>query len=188
MQARNTLIGDVGLGGISGGERRRLSFANEVLLDPSLLLVDEPTSGLDSFMADNVVDILWQLSRAGRTIVATIHQPSSDVFARFDTLCLLAEGNDPTRPDPSARRCSLTHSLTHSWPCGVWRRSHCVFRFHSGRNRLLLTAQLCVSVVYAQTRPSTLPPAPCSLLPAPCSLPPCPAPHSAHGGLGFDLT
>lgn len=88
----NTLIGDVGLGGISGGERRRLSFANEVLLDPSLLFVDEPTSGLDSFMADNVVDILWQLSRAGRTIVCTIHQPSSDVFARFDSLCLLAEG------------------------------------------------------------------------------------------------
>lgn len=92
-KCRDTLIGGGMERGISGGERKRLSFATEILTNPSLLFVDEPTSGLDSFMAETVVLQLQQLARGGRTVIATIHQPSSDLFGLFDQLYLLSEGS-----------------------------------------------------------------------------------------------
>lgn len=78
--------------GISGGERKRLSFASEILTDPSLMFCDEPTSGLDSFMALNVVQVLKHLTENGKTVITTIHQPSSEIFSLFDKILLLAEG------------------------------------------------------------------------------------------------
>jgi ATP-binding cassette, subfamily G (WHITE), eye pigment precursor transporter len=78
--------------GISGGEKRRLAFASEVLTDPMILFCDEPTSGLDSFMAYSVVDSMRSLAKQGKTIICTIHQPSSEIFEMFDKLSLLAEG------------------------------------------------------------------------------------------------
>ena len=56
------------------------------------MFCDEPTSGLDSYMAQNVVETLKAMANQGRTIVATIHQPSSQVFAMFDRVLLMAEG------------------------------------------------------------------------------------------------
>ncbi|TMW61232.1 hypothetical protein Poli38472_013695 [Pythium oligandrum] len=91
-KCRDTLIGGDTIRGLSGGERKRLSFATEILTNPSVLFVDEPTSGLDSFMAETVVLLLQQLAREGRTVIATIHQPSSEVFALFDKLYLLSDG------------------------------------------------------------------------------------------------
>jgi ABC-type multidrug transport system ATPase subunit len=91
-KCRDTLIGGVRLRGISGGERKRLSFATEILTNPSLLFVDEPTSGLDSYMAEAVMVQLQQLAREGRTIVTTVHQPSSELFTLFDNLYLLCDG------------------------------------------------------------------------------------------------
>ncbi|GLD98859.1 hypothetical protein PINS_up007577 [Pythium insidiosum] len=91
-KTRDTLIGGPSLRGISGGERKRLSFATEILTNPSLLFVDEPTSGLDSFMAETVVLQLQQIARDGRTVIATIHQPSSEIYALFDKLYLLSDG------------------------------------------------------------------------------------------------
>ncbi|KAE8905407.1 Protein white [Phytophthora fragariae] len=88
---RDTLIGGWMLRGISGGERKRLAFASEILTNPALLFVDEPTSGLDSCMARAVVEQLKHLA-AKRTVVTAIHQPSSEVYALFDRLYLLAEG------------------------------------------------------------------------------------------------
>ncbi|RLN48076.1 hypothetical protein BBJ29_009318 [Phytophthora kernoviae] len=93
MKCRDTLIGGISLRGISGGERKRLSFATEILTNPSILFVDEPTSGLDSFMAETVTMQLQQIARDGRTVIATIHQPSSEVFALFDQLYLLSDGS-----------------------------------------------------------------------------------------------
>ncbi len=78
--------------GISGGERRRLSFASEIITDPAILFCDEPTSGLDSFMAMTVVESMKRLAAEGRTIICTIHQPSSEIFRSFNSLYLLAEG------------------------------------------------------------------------------------------------
>ena len=66
-----------------GGEKKRLSFATELLNNPMLLLADEPTSGLDSYLAGTVVECLGTLTENGRTVMCTIHQPSSDVFSLF---------------------------------------------------------------------------------------------------------
>ncbi|GAU97405.1 hypothetical protein RvY_08711-1 [Ramazzottius varieornatus] len=88
----DTLIGGRHIKGISGGEMKRLQFGCEVLTDPPLLFCDEPTSGLDSFMAEAVVSIVKNLAARGKTVVCTIHQPSSSVFAVFDKFMLLAEG------------------------------------------------------------------------------------------------
>lgn len=71
---------------------KRLSFAAEVLTNPSLMFCDEPTSGLDSFMALNVVQVLKRLAQSGKTVVCTIHQPSSELYTMFDKLLLMAEG------------------------------------------------------------------------------------------------
>lgn len=89
----NTLIGSPGrIKGLSGGERKRLSFASETLTDPHLLLCDEPTSGLDSFMAHSVLQVLKKLASKGKTIIITIHQPSSELYSMFDKILLIAEG------------------------------------------------------------------------------------------------
>ena len=93
-KCEDTLIGmaQLDIKGISGGERRRLAFASEIITNPGLLFCDEPTSGLDSFMAMSIVDSMRELASRGKTIICTIHQPSSEIFERFDRLFLMAEG------------------------------------------------------------------------------------------------
>ena len=86
------LIGNWHLRGISGGEKKRLSIALEILTRPRLLFLDEPTSGLDSASAFFVVQTLRNVARDGRTVISSIHQPSSEVFALFDDLFLLSGG------------------------------------------------------------------------------------------------
>ncbi|XP_055606138.1 protein white isoform X2 [Uranotaenia lowii] len=89
----DTVIGAPGrIKGLSGGERKRLAFASETLTDPHLLLCDEPTSGLDSFMAHSVLQVLKGMAMKGKTIVLTIHQPSSELYCLFDKILLMAEG------------------------------------------------------------------------------------------------
>jgi len=79
---------------ISGGERKRLNIGSELLTDPAIILLDEPTSGLDSTSAVALMRILDRLARKeGKTIITSIHQPSSAVFFGFDKLMLLADGN-----------------------------------------------------------------------------------------------
>lgn len=88
----DTPVGNWHLRGVSGGEKRRLSIALEILMRPRLLFLDEPTSGLDSASAFFVTQTLRSLSRDGRTVLFSIHQPSSEVFALFDNLFLLSGG------------------------------------------------------------------------------------------------
>ncbi|KAF8968200.1 hypothetical protein BGZ46_010928, partial [Entomortierella lignicola] len=86
-------IGASGQRSISGGEKRRVSIACELVTSPSILFLDEPTSGLDAYNAFNVVECLVTLARTyHRTVVCTIHQPRSNIFAMFDQLVLLAKG------------------------------------------------------------------------------------------------
>jgi ABC-type multidrug transport system ATPase subunit len=79
--------------GISGGEKRRVGIACELVTSPSILFLDEPTSGLDAYNAFNVVECLVSLVKDyNRTVVFTIHQPRSNIVALFDHLILLAKG------------------------------------------------------------------------------------------------
>ena len=89
-----TQIGEEGEGKmLSGGEKKRLAFATELLTKPAILFCDEPTTGLDSFSAQNLVKTLQDLARVHNTaIMCTIHQPSSQLIAMFDQVLLLAEG------------------------------------------------------------------------------------------------
>ncbi|CAJ1354662.1 unnamed protein product [Effrenium voratum] len=89
----DTVVGSPGLvRGISGGERKRTNVALSLIGSPSLLLLDEPTSGLDSKMSDSLIQDVKQIAEQGCTVIATIHQPSENVFARFDKVLLLETG------------------------------------------------------------------------------------------------
>jgi ABC-type multidrug transport system ATPase subunit len=92
-KCKNSIIGGPFMRGVSGGERKRVSIGQEMLINPSLLFLDEPTSGLDSTTAQRIVSNLWELAKGGRTIVMTIHQPSSRLFYMFDKVLLLSEGS-----------------------------------------------------------------------------------------------
>lgn len=91
---RSSIIGGPLLRGISGGERKRVSIGQEMLVNPSLILLDEPTSGLDSTTAQRIVTTLGELAGGGgRTVVMTIHQPSSRLFYMFHKVLLLSQGS-----------------------------------------------------------------------------------------------
>ena len=74
-RCKDSIIGGPRLRGVSGGERKKVSVGQEMLINPSLLLLDEPTSGLDSTTAQRIVSTLSELASGGKTIVMTIHQP-----------------------------------------------------------------------------------------------------------------
>ena len=93
-ECEDTLIGDENLRGISGGEQKRTSVGLELITDPSLVFLDEPTSGLDAFTAARTIALLSQMSKeSGRHVIATLHQPSSEVMMTLDMLMLMAKGH-----------------------------------------------------------------------------------------------
>ncbi len=77
---------------ISGGQRKRLNIALELIREPSILFVDEPTSGLSSRDSENIMDLLKELTLKGKIVFVVIHQPSSDIFKMFDKLLILDKG------------------------------------------------------------------------------------------------
>ncbi|KAJ3355568.1 ATP-binding cassette sub- G member 1 [Entophlyctis luteolus] len=87
-----TIIGNSSIKGVSGGERKRTAMAMEMITNPSVIFLDEPTSGLDTFTAFSVINTLKNLAKVGRTVIMTIHQPSSEIFQLFDDLLLMANG------------------------------------------------------------------------------------------------
>ncbi|XP_028777514.1 ABC transporter G family member 22 isoform X1 [Neltuma alba] len=92
-RCKDTMIGGSFVRGVSGGERKRVCIGNEIIINPSLLFLDEPTSGLDSTTALKIVQMLQDIAEAGKTVVTTIHQPSSRLFHKFDKLILLGKGS-----------------------------------------------------------------------------------------------
>ena len=89
----NSRIGTSETRGISGGEKKRVSIAQELVTSPSILCLDEPTSGLDSHSAQIVVECLAGLAHTDRrTVICTIHQPRSNIFQMFDKVLLLSHG------------------------------------------------------------------------------------------------
>ncbi|KAB0363234.1 hypothetical protein FD754_007390 [Muntiacus muntjak] len=86
------LIGNHSFGGISHGERRRVSIAAQLLQDPKIMLFDEPTTGLDCMTANQIVVVLAELARRDRIVILTIHQPRSELFQLFDKIAILSCG------------------------------------------------------------------------------------------------
>ncbi|KAL4715548.1 hypothetical protein ACJJTC_009174 [Scirpophaga incertulas] len=83
---------DTRCGNLSGGQKKRLSIAVELIDNPPVIFLDEPTTGLDSLTSAQCIEMLKNLARDGRTIVCTIHQPTASIYSIFDQVYILAEG------------------------------------------------------------------------------------------------
>lgn len=95
LAAKNLKVGSAINKYISGGQRKRLNIALELIREPAVLFLDEPTSGLSSTDTEKVILLLKEQTLKGRLIVVNIHQPSSDVYKMFDRLWLLDKGGYP---------------------------------------------------------------------------------------------
>ncbi len=80
---------------ISGGQRKRLNIALELIREPAVMFLDEPTSGLSSRDSENVIDLLKELSLKGKLVFVVIHQPSSDIYKIFDKMIIMDTGGYP---------------------------------------------------------------------------------------------
>jgi ABC-type multidrug transport system ATPase subunit len=95
IQSKDLRVGNALNKSISGGQRKRLNIALELIREPSVLFVDEPTSGLSSRDSENVMDLLKELTLRGTLIFVVIHQPSSDIYKMFDKMFILDVGGFP---------------------------------------------------------------------------------------------
>lgn len=89
---RNMIVGSPLNKKISGGQRKRLNIALELIREPAILFLDEPTSGLSSRDSENILDLLKELTLKGKLVFVVIHQPSSEIFKMFDKLVILDTG------------------------------------------------------------------------------------------------
>ena len=120
---RHSLIGTAngsaadggGTRGISGGERKRVAVAVELVARPPVLLLDEPTSGLDATSAQSLMAMLKGLARAGHSVAVVVHQPRTAIFEMFDDLLLLSKGHMVYSGDPAGVRLCL-ESCPGIWP------------------------------------------------------------------------
>ena len=112
----DNLIGSDMVKGISGGEKRRVTIAVQILTDPRILFLDEPTSGLDAFTASSIVEVLRGLAQEGRNIILTVHQSRSDLFQYFNNVLLLARGGSPVYAGKGSSMLSHFASLGFDCP------------------------------------------------------------------------
>eukprot|EP00741_Cyanophora_paradoxa_P002580 tig00000605_g2503.t1 len=115
--AADTIVGSSTNKGISGGERKRAACGMEMIVNPGILFLDEPTSGLDTFTATSIMETLKGLAASGRTIAATLHQPSSEIFHMFDDLMIMAHGRI-LYFGPAAE--SVPHFAALGYPCPTY--------------------------------------------------------------------
>jgi len=119
VNVRHTNVGgssfNGALRGLSGGERKRLSIAIELLHRPKCIFLDEPTTGLDSYQALNVMEKLGSLAKEGHTVVVSIHQPRSSIFALLTGVYLLA-GGKPIYVGPAHAATDYLGTLGHAMP------------------------------------------------------------------------
>lgn len=99
---------------LSGGERKRLSIALELVADPTIFFLDEPTSGLDEVTAAQCIRLLRDLAKQDRTVICTLHQPSGAIFELFDNIYLLAQGQCVYQGSPKSLLPFLSY---HELPC-----------------------------------------------------------------------
>lgn len=99
-QRKDLKVGSVLDKTISGGQRKRLNIALELIREPAVLFLDEPTSGLSSRDSENVIDLLKELSLKGKLVFVVIHQPSSDIYKMFDKMIIMDVGGVPAYYGP----------------------------------------------------------------------------------------
>lgn len=92
IEARNLKVGNPLNKFISGGQRKRLNIAMELIREPAILLVDEPTSGLSSFDSERIILMLKRQTFKGKVVIANVHQPSSDIYKLFDKVVVMDQG------------------------------------------------------------------------------------------------
>ncbi|CAD6239367.1 unnamed protein product [Miscanthus lutarioriparius] len=111
VNCADSIVGDAKVRGISGGEKKRLSLACELIASPSVIFADEPTTGLDAFQAEKVMETLRQLAEDGHTVICSIHQPRGSVYGKFDDIVLLSDGDivymGPAKEEPLTYFASL---------------------------------------------------------------------------------
>ncbi|KAK1661049.1 hypothetical protein QYE76_049208 [Lolium multiflorum] len=111
VNSADSIVGDAKVRGISGGEKKRLALACELIASPSVIFADEPTTGLDAFQAEKVMETLRQLAEDGHTVICSIHQPRGSVYSKFDDIVLLSEGEvvymGPAKEEPLTYFASL---------------------------------------------------------------------------------
>ncbi|HTJ53378.1 MAG TPA: ATP-binding cassette domain-containing protein [Cyclobacteriaceae bacterium] len=98
---------------ISGGQRKRLNIALELIREPAIMFLDEPTSGLSSRDSENVIDLLKELSLKGKLIFVVIHQPSSDIYKMFDKMVIMDTGGYPAYYGPPVEAVTYFKKSTH---------------------------------------------------------------------------
>ncbi|KAI6357884.1 hypothetical protein MCOR25_007533 [Pyricularia grisea] len=113
----DNLVGNDLIKGISGGEKRRVTIAIQILTDPRVLLLDEPTSGLDAFTTLSLMELFAGLASEGRTLILTIHQARSDLFQQFGNVLLLARGGSPVYSGPAGQM--VEYFARHGYRCPV---------------------------------------------------------------------
>lgn len=156
---RDQLIGsEEGSGrGISGGEKRRVGIACELVTSPSILFLDEPTSGLDAYNAFNVIECLVNLVKSyNRTVVFTIHQPRSNIVALFDQLILLSKGRS-VYSGPFSSCQSYFDSIGYSCPPGFNIADYLVdLTMHASQGRTDVDDLVAAETNGDQTRSSSM--------------------------------
>jgi ABC-type multidrug transport system ATPase subunit/pSer/pThr/pTyr-binding forkhead associated (FHA) protein len=108
----NTRVGDQRKRGVSGGQRKRVNLAMELLTDPPILVLDEPTSGLSSTDTISVLELLRSLADSGKTILVTIHQPSLEAYQKFDAVAVIAR-------DSSTKQVGRLAWFGRAWPDAI---------------------------------------------------------------------
>lgn len=127
MHVRDSRVGDIDRRGISGGERKRLAVACEMLGSPRLLLADEPTSGLDSFRAQQVVALLKSIAEThGIAAVASIHQPRSSIWSMLDDVLLLTAGGRVAYLGPRQDVVAFFRRLGYACPAATNPAEHLI--------------------------------------------------------------
>lgn len=112
-QRKDLRVGNVLEKTISGGQRKRLNIALELIREPAVLFLDEPTSGLSSRDSENVIDLLKELSLKGKLIFVVIHQPSSDIYKMFDKMIIMDTGGYPAYYGPPVEAVTYFKKSTH---------------------------------------------------------------------------
>jgi ABC-type multidrug transport system ATPase subunit len=112
-QRKDLRVGNVLDKTISGGQRKRLNIALELIREPAVMFLDEPTSGLSSRDSENVIDLLKELSLKGKLIYVVIHQPSSDIYKMFDKMIIMDTGGFPAYYGPPVEAVTYFKKSTH---------------------------------------------------------------------------